>query len=67
MGHLGHLGVVRAALTEGWERSTMIPTRFISCTTSRPSGDSPPKGKTPSLSPVWESQSWLWPLWARDM
>ena len=55
------------ASLEGWETSITIPQRFISATTSRPRSLRPPWSQTSSRSPVLESDSWEWPLWARDM
>ena len=52
---------------DGWEKSTIMPYVFISLIVSRPSGDSPLLDKNPLCSPVFESESWLWPLWASDM
>ena len=50
---------------EGCETSIMMPSRFISAIACRPSGESPFHFQ-PSRSPVFESESWLWPLWASD-
>src|SRR4030095_7685817 len=52
---------------DGCETSTMMPHRFISWMTWRPSGDRPPHIHWLFASPVFESDSWLWPLWASDM
>ena len=51
---------------DGCETSIMMPTRFISAITCLPSGDRPFHFQ-PSRSPVFESDSWLWPLCASDM
>ena len=45
----------------------MIPHLFIASMTCLPSGDSPPHIHWLFASPVFESASWLWPLWASDM
>ncbi len=50
---------------DGCETSIMIPSRFISATALRPSGDRPFHFQ-PSRSPVFESASWLCPLWASE-
>ena len=52
---------------EGCETSTMMPHLFISWITCRPSGDRPPHDHWFVASPVFESESWLWPLCASDM
>ena len=51
---------------DGCDTSIIIPSRFISAITWRPSGDRPLCSHTPSRSPVLESLSWLCPLWASD-
>jgi hypothetical protein len=52
---------------EGCEMSIMIPTRLSSATACLPNGDNPWYSHTPSRSPVFESDIWLWPLCASDM
>ena len=51
---------------DGCETSTIIPSRFISAITWRPSGLMPWLGASPAASPVFESDSWLWPLCASE-
>ena len=50
---------------DGCETSTMMPTLFSSAMTCLPSGDKPFHFQ-PSVSPVFESESWLWPLCASE-
>ena len=45
----------------------MIPTRFISAMACLPRSLRPWYSQVSSRSPVLESESWLWPLWANDM
>ena len=42
-----------------WDTSTIMPRRFISAMTSRPSGLIPLFGASCVASPVFESDSWL--------
>ena len=52
---------------EGCETSTMMPSRFISTMAFLPRSLKPLCSHLPSRSPVFESESWLWPLCASDM
>ena len=66
---IGALEICSACIIDcfdGCETSIMMPTRFISAMTCLPSGDRPFHFQ-PSVSPVFESDSWLWPLCASDM
>ncbi len=47
-----------------WETSTMIPSRFISATTSRPKGERPFHFFSSAYD---ESQMWLFSEWVRVM
>ena len=51
----------RMVSADTWERSTSIPSRFISRTTSRPNGESPPS----TGSSVAESAHGTLSLWVR--